>query len=259
MNYGLYLSASGVLTNMYRQDVFANNLANTETAGFKIDLPAIRQRDPQAIEGQFGGDVSQRLLERLGGGVLAGPQRISFAPAPLQKTDNPLDVALTEENQFFALRVDNPRTGAAETQFTRDGRFTRNAAGELVTVAGHRVLDVNDQPIVVPGDAPAEVDPAGRVIQGGAEVARIQVAHVADTDQLAKRGGNRFALENAGAKQVVAQPDVQAGFIESSGVDPIKALMQMIGATKSVSGNAEMIRYHDMLMDRAVNTLGRLA
>ncbi|MFA9478998.1 flagellar hook-basal body protein [Phycisphaerales bacterium AB-hyl4] len=259
MNYGLYLSASGVLTNMYRQDVFANNLANAQTAAFKPDMPSIRQRDPQAVENQFGGDVSQRLLEKLGGGTLVGPQRIDFSPAKLQQTGNPLDVALTERGQFFAVEVQNPRTGAVENQLTRDGRFTRNGHSELVTATGHRVLDVNDQPIVVPGEAMVEIDTEGRVLQAGGEIARIQVAQVDDTDQLVKRGGNRFVFKDADARQLAANPALQSGFIEASGVDPIKALMQMIAATKAVSGNGEMIRYHDMLMDKAVNTLGRVA
>ena len=81
MNYGLYLSASGVLTNLYRQDVFANNLANSETVGFKPDSPTVRQREPEAIEDNLGLGASQRLLDKLGGGVLAGPQSIRFSPS----------------------------------------------------------------------------------------------------------------------------------------------------------------------------------
>ena len=77
MNYGLYLSASGVLTNLYRQDVFSNNLANVETVGFKQDLPSIRQRAPESIEQQFGSDVSKRLLDKLGGGRLPDRPRSS--------------------------------------------------------------------------------------------------------------------------------------------------------------------------------------
>ena len=50
MNYGLYLSANGALTSMYRQDVVANNLANLQTVGFKPDMVATRQRLPQRLE-----------------------------------------------------------------------------------------------------------------------------------------------------------------------------------------------------------------
>ena len=72
MNYGMYLSASGVLTNTYRQDVYANNLANAQTVGFKVDVPSIKQRDPESIEDDLGYSVSKDMLDRLGGGVLAG-------------------------------------------------------------------------------------------------------------------------------------------------------------------------------------------
>ena len=89
MNYGLYLSAAGVLTNSYRQDVFANNLANVNTVGFKPDLPVLRTRPPEAIEDPAPFGTSNDLLERLGGGVLAGPQRTSFAPGPVEQTHRP--------------------------------------------------------------------------------------------------------------------------------------------------------------------------
>lgn len=259
MNYGLYVSASGVLTNLYRQDVFANNLANVETTGFKPDIPAIRQRDPESIEDRLGYELSHRLLDRLGGGVLAGPQRISFSMGPLEKTSGPLDVALTQRDQFFAIEYHDPRTGQVQVQLTRDGRFIPNAQGELVTPAGHRVLDPMDQPIVLAPDAEAQIDPAGRIIQNGVEVARLQVARVTDLDALVKQGENRFTLKNPQARQVLPNPTVHAGFLEGSAVDPIDALMKLIAATKAVSGNARMIQYHDLLMDRAINTLGRVA
>jgi len=50
MIYGLYLSAAGVITNSYRQDVIANNIANAETVGFKKDLAMFQERPTQAQE-----------------------------------------------------------------------------------------------------------------------------------------------------------------------------------------------------------------
>ena len=259
MNYGLYLSASGVMTNMYRQDVFANNLANVHTHAFKEDLPELRQRRPEAIEAQLGMEVSHELLDRLGGGVFAGPQRFDMTAGPMTETGNPLDVALKEEGRFFAVSTNDPQTGAQQVHLTRDGRFMRNEAGELVTAAGARVLDVNDDPIVLAADATARIDPAGRVLQNGQPVAQLQVAEVNDPQQLEKRGTNLFAFDGPDPRQILDNPRVHAGFIEGSGVNPITALMRMIAATKSVSGNADMIRHHDNLMDLAVNRLGRVA
>jgi len=258
VNYGLYLSASGVLTNTYRQDVFANNLANVETVGFKPDSPSIRQRDPEAVEDQLGVDVSNELMDLLGGGVLAGTQRINFTPGSPQKTGHGLDVALIEKNQFFAIRSLDPDTGETQVRLTRDGRFTRNSADELVTQSGHKVLDASDQPIVVAGRGPATITGEAQIQVNGEIVAQLQVARVADLDRLTKRGDGQFSFEGQDPRIAVEAPNVRPGFVESSGVDPIMTMMQVVAATKAVTGNANMIRYHDQLLDRAVNTLGRV-
>ena len=105
MNYGLYLSASGMLTNIYRQDVFANNLANVETIGFKPHIPSIAQRDAEAVEDDLSHDVAHELLERLGGGVLAGPQRLDLSVGSLNQTGSELDAALLDKNDFYVVQT----------------------------------------------------------------------------------------------------------------------------------------------------------
>lgn len=260
MNYGLYLSASGVLTNLYRQDVFANNLANAQTPGFKLDLPTIRQREPESVEDQLGSEVSNHLLDQLGGGVLAGRQQISFAPSPMQKTGAPLDVAIESPDAFFAVSVQDPNTNASTTQLTRDGRFTRNPEGFLVTLAGgHRVLDTNNQPIRIEGNAPLSIDTTGRVLQAGQPEAQIQITGVSDLRRLVKQGQNLFGFEGGQDLRTPARSTtLRPEHVEASGVDPIKTLTSLIEATKAVTTNGNMIRYHDLLMDRAVNVLGRV-
>jgi len=261
MNYGLYLSASGVLTNMYRQDVYANNLANVETVGFKRDLPSIRQRAAESIEDSFRPDVSKRLLDKLGGGVLAGQQRIDFSPSTLQKTGAPLDVALDSPDAFFAVRDANAPSGENSIRLSRDGRFSRNADGYLVMLAGgHRVLDTNDRPIQISGDSPINIESTGFIRQNGEDLAQIQVTGVTNKDQLVKHGQNLFRFDGQeDLRTPTALTSVKPGFIESSGVDPIKALMKLIATTKAVTANGNMIRYFDTIMDRAVNVLGRVS
>ena len=259
MNYGLYLSASGVLTNLHRQDVYANNLANAQTVGFKPDFAGIAQRDPESIEEGFGFDVRKDILDRIGGGVLAGPHHIDFTPANLERTSNPLDVALEKENQFFAVLARAPGSDQPSVHVTRDGRLTRNSDGFLVTVAGgHQVLGPDDEPIQLQSGS-VVIDPAGRIQQNGEIVGRLQVAQMSDTDVLQKRGQGLYSIEGpANLRTIVERPSIKTGFVEASGTDPIKALMKLIDATKSVTSHANLIRYHDLLMDQAVNTLGRV-
>ena len=265
MNYGLYLSASGMMTNLYRQDVLAHNLANVQTVGFKPDVPGVRQRSPESVEGGFTGDVSDALLDRLGGGVFAGPQRTSFEPGPAQQTGGPLDLMLADKDTFFAVeqRGDNAAggtSGVSRIRLTRDGRFQLNDQGYLVTVAGeHYVLDTANQRIQLDGPGTVTIDAAGRVQQAGQAVAQVQVAAVSDKDQLRKQGQNLFAMpDGKDIRTAAANPGVRPGYLEGSGVDPIQAMLKIVEATKAVTANGNMIRYHDLLMDRAVNVLGRV-
>lgn len=260
MNYGLYVSASGVLTALYRQDVFANNLANVQTVGYKADRPSVRQRNAESIEGGFS-EFRNRLLDKMGGGVLAGPQVVSFTRGSLQGTGNPLDLAMREDNSFFAVQASNPVDGSTSIRLTRDGRFSLDSDGQLVTrTGGHPVLDAQNKPITLATDQPLQVTPEGDIVQGGEVVAQLQITAVAQRDQVVKQGQNLLWFEN-GMDQRVDAPDatVIPEHVESSAVDPVKALMDLVSATKAVGSNGELIKYHDHMMDRAINTLGRLA
>ncbi|MEM6334024.1 MAG: flagellar hook-basal body complex protein [Planctomycetota bacterium] len=261
MNYGLYLSAAGVLTNRHRQDVFANNLANVQTHAFKPLRPSIANRPPESIENPDRFGTAQKLLDRLGGGVLAGKQALDFTPGPIESTGNPLDAAITERDQFFAVSHRNAVTGQLETRLTRDGRFTLNNLGELVTQSGHRVLDTANQPILLSADAKPRITPAGIIVdQQNNTLAQLQIARVpAPGDALLPAGEGTFRFKGADTRQPVTNADLATESIEASGTQAVPTLMQLIAASKSAMGNANMIRYHDTLIDRAVNTLGRVA
>src|SRR5437763_1075555 len=76
MLYGLYLSATGVMTNSYRQDVIANNLANAETVGFKKDMALFKERLTAAQEMRKGPSWTDPLMEQIGGGTFATPASV---------------------------------------------------------------------------------------------------------------------------------------------------------------------------------------
>ena len=258
MNYGLYLSAAGLLTNSYRQDVYANNLANVETVGFKRDIPTIRQRLPEAAENPGGAEYGQKLLDMLGGGSLAGPQRIVFDPAPL-KAGGKLDVALETAKTFFAVSA-KEGNGQYATRLTRDGRFIVDSQGYLVMASGGaRVLDTGDRPIQLTGTGPIDIDPAGRVHQGGEVAGQIQVTSVSSTDKLYKRGQSLFGWNGGDIRKAAADTTIRPGFVETSGVEPMQALLDVMEATKATTANGNLIRYQDTMMERAVNSLARVA
>ena len=258
MNYGLYLSAGGALTNSYRQDVLANNLANVNTVAFKPDLPSLMARSPESAERDAPLATSKQLLDRLGGGVLAGPQRIAFSVGPAQPTGRDLDVALTGKNEFFAVSVTDPATGQPTTRLTRDGRLNVAADGRLTTMSGHTLLGPDDEPITVAPGVPVTLIDDGRVEQAGAEVGRIQITAVSDLGEIEKAGANLYAFRGDDVRVPAVNPQMKVGALEGSSTNPIATMMGIMQATKAATSSTRLIEYNDRMMDDAINQLGRV-
>jgi len=125
--YGLYLSATGVLTNSYRQDVIANNLANAQTVGFKRSLALFQQRrtEAQSPDAADLSDQTDPLLEHIGGGLLLAPTAIDHSQGTLEQTGQNLDLAIHGDG-FFAVQ------DGKQTRLTRDGRFLVDSDGHLI-------------------------------------------------------------------------------------------------------------------------------
>ncbi len=258
MNYGLYVSASGVLTGLYRLDVAANNLANVNTTAFKPDIAPIQQRQTARVEDGLFSLPSNELLEHLGGGVLAARTLTSFTPAAIKDTGNPLDLAIQGEGFFV---VDSGKGDEeARLRFTRDGRFVVNHEGTLVTAnEGLPALDEGGAAITIDPSRPVHVGPSGEVTQDGVVLARLQVTALDDPQALRKSAAGLFAVE-PGAKPARRAADavVRSGALEQSGVDPVRTMVAVNHASGAVRNGTRMIQAHDDLMNRAINTFGRV-
>ncbi len=257
MNYGMYLSASGVLTNLHRQDVIANNLANASTTAFRRDLAAFTQRLPESREDPGPHGLEHDLLDRLGGGTFVRPTETDLRPGRLTPTGNDLDLAIAGEG-FFAVRVDED--GQQATRATRDGRLTLTADGRLVTTAaGHAVLDTAGQPIRLNPALPVQVDQTGVIRQAGDPVAQIKLASVTADQTLKHLGGGVYQAPPAALESEAQAPgQIRQGYLEASNVDSIREMVAMIQTTRAINDNATLLKYHDLLLERAVNTLGRI-
>ncbi len=260
MNYGLYLSASGMQTATYRMDVFANNLANMSTVGFKRDVPATRQRDVVRIEDGVASLPSNKLLEALGAGVMLAPTRVANEQGVLETTPNPLDVGV--QGPGFMVVRQGAGTGGDNFKLTRDGRLTINRQGTLVQASsGFPVLDSADRPITLESRRPVRIDTDGTVTQDGKIAGRIHLVDIADTTALSKNGDNLLGAPPAimARRTLTKTTTLQQGTVERSTVDPIRATMEVSSAERAVSRAARMIQIHDEVMQRAINTFGKIA
>jgi flagellar basal body rod protein FlgG len=253
----MHISSSGALTSMYRLDTLTNNLANVNTVGFKPQTPYTRQRDVVRVEDNLPYMDSNDLLEQLGAGVQLAPTRVEFTQGSLTSTGNPLDLAIAGEG-FLTVKADASGDTAA-FHLTRDGRLAINQTGQLVLASsGRPVLDTTGQPIRLDDTADIKFGPDGRVYQNQEEVARLNLVDVPDRTRLSKKGEGMFTLTNdALDNMTTATGQLKQGMVENSAVNEISALMAVQAAASDVRTNLDMIRYHDQLMDRAINRLGR--
>ena len=255
MTYGLWLSAAGLQVNEYRQSIWANNLANANTTGFKHDLAVIQERDVESRAAAGGGRFAHPVLDSLTGGTWVRPTIHTFERGDFERTNNPLDLAI-EGDGFLSV------SDGQDTRHTRDGRLTLNRGGELVLVAGQgrwRVLDDGGTPIRVDpaGEGKIEISADGMIRQGGEEVARLGVVEFADPSQLTKVGANLYR-NHAGAA-APSPSRIRSGYLELSTVNPVNGLAKMIEVARAYEVNANLISLQDQTIGLAVTTVGRIS
>jgi flagellar basal-body rod protein FlgF len=253
MVYGLWLSASGLQANKYRQDVIANNLANVETVGFKRDLAVFCERPVASQEPSGDPTLSDRMLDGMSGGTFVAPTFTSFEQGPILRTERPLDVALQGDG-FFAVRDGN------QTRYTRDGRFAIDERGDLVMVAGGRpVLSETGQPIRITAEQrdSLHISGDGTIWAGEATVAKLGIVGFADKSELRKVGSDLFEAPDK-APTRPSSANVVEGAVEASTVDPTSAMVNMIEASRAYQLNATMISMQDTMLGRAANDIAKL-
>lgn len=253
-SYGIWLSAAGMQVQDHRQALTANNIANSETIGFKRDLAMIQQRRVETQESVGGASFSHSILDGLAGGLNVRPTYQSFAEGSIIQTGKPLDVAIQGEG-FLSVSDGNL------TRYTRDGAFTVTPDGELVLTAGGgrwRVLDdAGDVITINTAGPPPRISADGTVSQGDTVVGKLGLYTTEDKQSLRKVGENLFNAQNIDMESMDGRFVPEA--IEQSNVDVMHELVAMIEATRAYQLNANLIRLQDELTGGAVQTVGRLA
>lgn len=247
MMRGLYTAASGLVADMRRIEAVTNNITNAQTPGFK------QERTSAAT---FGETLLARVAGQRGGAGV-GPLVLSAAaqaPAldldqgPIQPTGRALDVAL-EGPGFLAVQT------AGGLRYTRDGSFTRDAQGFLITATGATVLG-EDGPIQVV-DGPIRIETDGTVRSDDTVVGRLAVVEF-EPDTILERVGNNELVPTGGAEPApAAGTAVRQGAIEASNVDLTSALTSALSLQRAYEANQRMIQSTDEMMGKAANEIAR--
>ena len=255
MIYGMYLSAAGALVEDARQNVIANNLANSMTAGYKPDEVVFSARLTEAQErNDFRLDLNP-VLERLGGGVFVDDIPYQKRPGAYTQSSNPFHVALKGDGLFAV-------TDGASTFYTRAGNFQLGPDGTLVTAEGnYRVLSVEGQPIRVEGEGASNVtiDESGAVWSGAAQVGRLKVVGRLDPMAFTKVGDNVYAARPGAVPAPAPETTVHQFLLEESAVNSIQEMVSLIKSYRAFEANMRILRLQDESFAKTVNQVAKLA
>jgi flagellar basal body rod protein FlgG len=252
---GMYISAMGMQTQQYRQSVFANNLANAQTPGFKRAFANLQARANATIEdpamAKFGSDA---IYSQMNGGVWAEPTSWDWSQGTLIASGSRTDFALNGSG-FFQLKSKD-----GSTFLTRNGHFVTTNDGELVAAStGHKLMNSEGEPIKVKPELPFEVTEGGTVIQEGNEVGKIAVVNINDTKGLEPIGSGLIKIRDGfKTSPADAMTSVRQGYMEQSGVDPVVEMVSMLEGQRTFEANARMLSMQDQMLSQ-LNTIGRVA
>ena len=229
-----------------RLDVTANNMANSNTVGFKREQPVFHEYVEK------GGDASVPAAATtfyvLDYGAIHDTAMGAFQP-----TGNPLDVMI-EGAGYFGVEA----AGGGDAAYTRAGFVKVLASGDLATAGGQRLLDESGKPINVPPDQQATLSIAkdGSVMSGAAVLGRLAVTVFADEATVSPRGDGLMA-GTGGRILTAAETKLTAGGVEGSNVQSIVETTAMVEILRSYQSSQRMYQAMDDMRKNAIDRLGR--
>ena len=214
MSGAIYKAGAGAILQQMRLDVYANNLANVNTSGFKADHPAFRFDLSEAMAQQ------PAKSEQLSPYALPLDCVINFESGPLQATGNPLDIAVVGEGFMEVQTPDGLR-------YTRNGHLRINEDGVLSTSHGWPVMGQGGD-IGIKGGR-IDIAENGEVSVDGDVVGVLRIVAFEDAAKLQKVGDAFFHAPDAGAGLRDAQDfHLTQGSVEGSNVNAIRTMTEII-------------------------------
>jgi flagellar basal-body rod protein FlgF len=210
-------AASGMRTSLESLDLLANNLANTQTSGFKSDRE-FYDLYTSAVAHEAGAyDPTQMPVIQ--------KNWTDFSQGSLQSTGNPLDLGIQGQG-FFAVN------GPSGTLYTRNGAFLLSPTGQLTTQEGYAVRGVDGNPIRLDPAQSIEVNTTGGIRQGGQDVAQIQLTSFADQTALSKQGATYFQFNGSPNDIKPGTGEIQQGKVENSNVGSAESAVRLISVMR---------------------------
>jgi flagellar basal-body rod protein FlgF len=250
MDNTMYVGLSKQILLQRELDIVANNLANVDTTGFKVEslISATSPTPPARTVG-----VTQPVQFAVDNGVAR-----DFTQGGMTQTGAPLDLAISGSG-FFQVQT------ASGVQYTRDGRFATNAQSQLVTQSGDPVLDASGSPISInPQGSPPMIGRDGTITQTVAGqtsaqvVGKVGVVTFPDLSALSKQGDGLYSLTTNEPPSPAVNANIQQGALEGSNVQPIIQITDMIRISRAYEMVSQLLGSTADLSNTAIQQLGSI-
>lgn len=256
MMRSLWISKTGMEAQQTQLDHISNNLANASTNGYKRAHAVFEDLMYQNLRQAGAASSEQTELPtglQLGLGTRAVATSRNFSQGNLMQSSNPLDLAV-RGNGFFQIQLPDGTTG-----YTRDGSFQVSATGQLVTNTGYTVqpgitIPAQAQSVTIGNDGTVSVVLPGQALPQ--TVGQLQLAAFVNPAGLEPRGQNLYAETAASGTPNTGVPGqngigtVQQGFTETSNVNVVEELVQMIQTQRAYELNSKAIQTSDQMLQK---------
>jgi len=261
MNHAIYTIAAGALAFQKRFDTISNNIANVNTNGFKkqnITFSSMLPLDKKMNQ------YRENFPEKIKNGVFntfpyTDIVKTDFSEGYLKHTGNKFDFAIAGKG-FFMVKEAN-----GEIKFTRNGNFTVNKDGYLVTRKGQKVLDFKNNPIKINMQNAefVNIDEKGNIYVNDVLQGQVAVMDFDDYSVLERAGYTDFKIN----PKIKPKPfpresieyEIQSGYLEGSNVNIVRQMTAMIEVQRHYQATQKVLTTIDNQLDaKAVNDVGRV-
>ncbi|HEY8890018.1 MAG TPA: flagellar hook-basal body complex protein [Clostridium sp.] len=253
----LYTAVTGLITGEAQQSVVTNNIANSNTDGFKSENLSVKSFNDVLIQ-NYDKTVNGKNVKNIIGSLSQGSKiddvNTDFTQGVLVATDKSTDFGI-EGTGFFTVQRDNGIT--TKNYYTRTGNFHIDGSGYLVTDSGDKVLGKNNvtnkiEPILV-GDGKLQADKYGNVSVNGKNLCKFDTVDFKDYKTIKKVGDNLFDAANPIQNSNVI---VRQNTLEKSNVNVTNEMINMMSIMRNFESNQKIMQSIDMTLGKAVNEVG---
>jgi flagellar basal-body rod protein FlgG len=256
----LMIAKTGLEAQQTQLDVISNNLANVSTSGFKRSRAVFEDLLYQTVR-QPGAQSSQQTQLSSGLSIGTGVRPVTteriHTQGNLQQTGNSLDLAINGQGFFQILMPDGT------TAYTRDGSFQLDAQGQLVTASGFTLqpavtIPANAQTITIARDGTVSVMQPNQT--AATQVGSLQIANFINPAGLQARGENLYSETASSGTPTTNTPGsngvgvLSQGYIESSNVNVVEELVNMIQTQRAYEINSKAVQTSDQMLQRLSQT-----